>query len=158
MPNGHDAPWYAGAMYSIILAAVDGSERSRGVLARAVGVAERFGGTVHLFRAVPVPQEFPAAAPMPVDPLPEVLTRKTTQWLAELAAGHARVRVEPPDLATTQPWRAIIAAAAKLRADLIVVGSHGFGGWDRVLGTNASKVADHADRDVLVVHEPTPAA
>lgn len=44
-------------------------------------------------------------------------------------------------------------AAAKYDVDLIVVGSHGYHGWDRVLGTTASRVANLADRDVLVVRE-----
>lgn len=33
----------------------------------------------------------------------------------------------------------------------IVIGSHGHGGIDRVLGTTAAKLVNHADRNVLVV-------
>ena len=36
-------------------------------------------------------------------------------------------------------------------ADLIVIGAHGYGRLDRLLGTTASKVVNHADRDILVV-------
>jgi nucleotide-binding universal stress UspA family protein len=140
-------------MYSVILAAVDGSDRSRSVLNAALGVAERFDGHVHLFRAVSVPPEFPAAAAMPPDSLPALLAQEARRSLVALAADNPRVRIEEPDLTTPQPWRAILDAAAKIRADLIVVGSHGYGGWDHLLGTNASKVADRADRSVLVVHE-----
>jgi len=140
-------------MFSVILAAVDGSIRSRRVLDTALELADRFDARVHLFQAVAIPQAFPAAARMPVDDLPELLEKEARRALAELAAGHGRVRIEAPDVTTPQPWRAIIAAAQKVEADLIVIGSHGFSGWDRVVGTNASKVADHADRSVLVVHE-----
>ncbi len=140
-------------MYSVILAAVDGSDRSRGVLLAALEVAERFDAQVHLFRAVSVPPQFPAAAAMPPDSLPGRLAKEARRLLVELAADNPRVRIEEPDLTTPQPWRAILGAAAKVRADLIVVGSHGYGGWDHLLGTNASKVADRADRSVLVVHE-----
>ena len=35
--------------------------------------------------------------------------------------------------------------------DLIVIGSHGFGTIDRILGTTAAKVVNHAERNVLVV-------
>ena len=52
-------------MYAVILAAVDGSARSRGVLDAALAIAERFDGRVHLFQSVAVPPEFPAAAHMP---------------------------------------------------------------------------------------------
>ncbi len=90
---------------------------------------------------------------MPPDRLPAILEQEGRRSLTELAAGNARVRIEAPDMTTARPWRAIIEAGAKLEADLIVIGSHGHGGWDRILGTNASKVADHADRSVLVVHE-----
>jgi len=141
-------------MYSIILAAVDGSDRSRGVLNAALEVAERFDAQVHLVRAVSVPPEFPAAAAAaPRDSLSDLLAKEARGLLVELAAANPRVHVEDPDLTTPQPWRAIIGAAAKVGADLIVVGSHGYGGWDHVLGTNAAKVADRAERSVLVVHE-----
>ena len=140
-------------MYSVILAAVDGSVRSRGVFDAALELADRFDAQVHLFRSVAVPPEFPAAARMPADGLPDWLAKEGRRSLAELAAGHPRAVIEAPDMTTVQPWKAILAAAVRLKADLIVIGSHGHGGWDRILGTNASKVADHADRSVLVVHE-----
>jgi nucleotide-binding universal stress UspA family protein len=140
-------------MYSVILAAVDGSVRSRGVLDAALALAERFDGSVHLFRSVSVPPEFPAAAHMPPDRLPEVLEKEARQALMELAAEYSRVFIEALDMTTPKPWRAILEAAGRIQADLIVIGSHGHGGWDVLLGTNASKVADHADRSVLVVHE-----
>jgi len=140
-------------MYSVILAAVDGSVRSRGVLDAALELADRFDAQVHLFRSVAVPPEFPAAAHMPADGLPEWLEKEGRRARAERAAGHPRARIEAPDMTTSQPWKAILAAAVRIKADLIVIGSHGHGGWDRILGTNASKVADHADRSVLVVHE-----
>jgi nucleotide-binding universal stress UspA family protein len=140
-------------MYSVILAATDGSVRSPGVLSAALEIADRFAARVHLFRSVAVPPEFPAAAHVEPDRLPEFIENETRRSLEELAAGHPRVRIEPPDLTTPQPWRAIIAAAERIQADLIVLGSHGHSGWERVLGTNASKVSDHAECSVLVVHE-----
>jgi len=32
-----------------------------------------------------------------------------------------------------------------------VIGSHGYGGLDRLLGTTAARVVNHADRNVLIV-------
>jgi nucleotide-binding universal stress UspA family protein len=61
----------------------------------------------------------------------------------------AGVRVE---LGT--PWRSILDAARRAGADLVVIGSHGYGGLDRLLGTTAAKVVNHADRSVLVVRPP----
>jgi nucleotide-binding universal stress UspA family protein len=37
---------------------------------------------------------------------------------------------------------------------LIVIGAHGYQGLDRMLGTTAAKVVNHADRAVLVVRAP----
>lgn len=142
-------------MYCVILAAVDGSSRSKGVVEAALAIAERFDGRVHLFRAVTVPPAFPPAAVTQPDTLPNRLEAEARLSLEELAANRTRIVIEAPDLVTPHPWRAILEAARRIRADLIVVGSHGYGGWDRVLGTNTSKVADHADRNVLVVHDPT---
>jgi nucleotide-binding universal stress UspA family protein len=35
--------------------------------------------------------------------------------------------------------------------DLVVIGSHGYGGIDRLLGTTAAKIVDHAPCSVYVV-------
>ena len=41
--------------------------------------------------------------------------------------------------------------AEKQHADLIVIGAQGYGILDRIMGTTAAKVVNHADRPVLVV-------
>jgi nucleotide-binding universal stress UspA family protein len=35
-----------------------------------------------------------------------------------------------------------------------VIGAHGYGKLDRMLGTTAAKVVNHADRNVLIVRDP----
>lgn len=57
-------------------------------------------------------------------------------------------------LAIGSPWEAICQTAGSLGADLVVVGSHGYGGVDRVLGTTAAKVVNHCACSVLVVKSP----
>jgi len=136
-----------------ILAAVDGSSRAAGVARAALELADRFGATVHLFRALSVPPEFPAAASNAPDLLGPQLVHEAEQHLRALAGNHGRVALEPVAVLQGQPWRAIIAESDRLDVDLIVLGSHGFGGWDRVLGTTAGKVVNHATRSVWVVHE-----
>ncbi len=56
------------------------------------------------------------------------------------------------DVATGRPWVEILRKAVEIDADLVVIGSHGYRGWDRLLGTTAGRVVDLADRNVLVVH------
>jgi nucleotide-binding universal stress UspA family protein len=48
-------------------------------------------------------------------------------------------------------WQAICDTALKERVDLIAIGSHGYGGIDRVLGTTAAKIVNHAPCSVLVI-------
>lgn len=141
-------------MFRIILAAVDSSARAPMVVKAAAAVAEKFDGQVHLFRVLTLPPDIPAAARTVPDDLAELLVRHAEEQLVALADGHARVVVERPELGTREPWRAIIDEAVRLGAELIVIGSHGYGGWDRILGTVAGKVTNHADRAVLVVHSP----
>jgi nucleotide-binding universal stress UspA family protein len=147
------------SVFSVILTAVDGSERSGGVLCAAAEIARRCDGRVHLYRSVSIPQEFPAAARMPPDQLPAILVDEARRELQAIAAGHPDIVIEEPAMTDPpQAWRGILEAGDRLNADLIVIGSHGYGGWDRVLGTTAANVVNRADRSVLVVHDrpPTP--
>jgi nucleotide-binding universal stress UspA family protein len=57
-------------------------------------------------------------------------------------------------VADGQSWRAILDATEELGADLSMMGSHGYHGLDRVLGTTAAKVANLSPRHVFVVHHP----
>jgi nucleotide-binding universal stress UspA family protein len=50
----------------------------------------------------------------------------------------------------------VCGAAKALDADLIVVGSHGYGTVDRLLGTTAAKIVNHAECSVLVVRPSKP--
>jgi nucleotide-binding universal stress UspA family protein len=85
--------------------------------------------------------------------LPAYLTRQAMEEMRDLVAlgsgASCELRVELVD----EPWKGILAAADTVDADLIVLGSHGYRGWDRVLGTTAGKVANRAHRNVLVVHD-----
>jgi nucleotide-binding universal stress UspA family protein len=52
------------------------------------------------------------------------------------------------------PWRAIVQTAANLDADLVIVGTHGREGLERVtMGSVAEKVVQHARCPVLLVRE-----
>ncbi len=136
-----------------IVVALDASERARGVFDAASEVARRFAARIWVVRVIPFAQEFPAAAHVEAsDPLPAHLERLAIQDLQTFIDGLMEVDVAPPLVRVGQPWRAIIAVAAELDADLIVLGSHGYHGLDRVLGTTAAKVANLAQCHVFVVH------
>jgi nucleotide-binding universal stress UspA family protein len=138
-----------------ILVGVDGSAREGAVVDAAAGLARRTGAKLVLFRAIGIPTELPAEAyalpPSEVQAFLERRAREATQALAaklppELVAG-VRVHVGAP-------WQQIDKTAREEDVDLIVIGSHGYDSFDRVLGTTAAKVVNHADRSVLVVRAP----
>ena len=55
------------------------------------------------------------------------------------------------DVVMAPPWEALCLCAQAHEADLIVIGSHGYGGLDRILGTTAARVVNHARCSVFVV-------
>ena len=138
-----------------ILVGLDGSPRAEGVLAAAVQLARASGARLHLFRGVGVPVEVPRIAwSVSPDELEAILEREARQALEARARGLPAELVAGVSVALGAPWQAICEAARREDVDLIVIGSHGYGALDRVLGTTAAKVVNHADRSVLVVRAP----
>lgn len=139
-----------------VLAALDGSSRARGVFGAAVALARQFDAKLYVFRALVIPPEFPAAAANSRgDRLPQLMMDKAIEELLEITAAEPSYPVEPVIEPGSQPWRAILAVANRLAVDLVVLGSHGYGGLDRMLGTTAGKVVNNANRNVLIVHRDT---
>jgi nucleotide-binding universal stress UspA family protein len=138
-----------------ILVGLDGSPQARAVLAAAVDLAEKTGAVLVLFRAVAVPTEVPAQAyALPPGSLEGLLQEEARRSLNEFARAVPLERLAGQRVGMGSSWRAICDAAAEEAADLIVIGSHGYGALDRLLGTTAAKVVNHADRSVLVVRTP----
>ena len=138
-----------------ILVALDGSPRAPHVLAAALRLAELTDSQLIAYRAIGVAPDMPREVLDATDARLEDILRRNAhtelQWLtAEVPPGRLdKIAVE---LAT--PWDGICGAARRYDVDLIVIGSHGYQGLDRILGTNAGKVANHADRNVLIVRTP----
>ena len=98
---------------------------------------------------------FTALAMSPTDVL-SVLEQRADLELTALAKTliPSTIRWETR-VETAVAWQAICHAAQTVEADLIVIGAHGYGGLDRILGTTAARVVNHADRSVLVVRPET---
>jgi universal stress protein A len=138
----------------IILAAVDATQRAHAVLAAAASMADRFGARVYVYRAIVVPPEFaPAAHVNHGDPLPAFLERRGVEELERLVQAVPGATLARPLVTTGHPWRAIVEAAERVSADVIVMGSHGHHGIDWVLGTTTGKVATRAPCHVFIVHD-----
>jgi len=135
-----------------ILVCLDSSPRASIVLETAVDLARRTGARLALFRSVGLPpeidQEYYTHSPQS---LLDTLMSKSKAELMNLAAKVTPELVEGAYVRIGTPWDAICTEAKELDCDLIVVGSHGYGGLDRILGTTAAKVVNHADRSVFVV-------
>jgi len=138
-----------------ILVALDSSKRAPGVLAAAARMAELADAKLIVFRAIGVPPEMPPELFKVSDVrLEDVLRNNAHTDIARLVAEIPSARIEKIVAEIATPWDGICRAAREQDVDLIVIGSHGFGGLDRLLGTTAGKVVNHADRNVLVVRTP----
>jgi nucleotide-binding universal stress UspA family protein len=138
-----------------ILVALDGSPRAAAVLASAAKLAELVNAKLVLFRAVGVQPDMPREVLQLTDQrLEDVLLKSARAELERLAKDAAPSQLEKIVVTFATAWDGICQTARDEGADLIVIGSHGYGGLDRLLGTTAAKVVNHADRNVLVVRTP----
>jgi nucleotide-binding universal stress UspA family protein len=139
------------------LVGLDGSAQQQRVLQQAAELARKAGAELILFRSVSLPLELPPTAlsvsPTSVSDLLVDNARRDVEaqqaTVDKSVATRARI-----DLGT--PWRQILEAANSEGVELIVIGSHGYGGLDRLLGTTAAKVVNHADCAVLVIRPEGP--
>ena len=139
-----------------ILAAIDGSVRAKGVLAQAIAIARAQGARLDLVRAVGLPADVPQDFWKTTDEsLLEVLQHRAHDYLDQCAADIPPQTCGSTHVVVGVPWQAISNTAQGIRAELVVLGSHGYSGADRLLGTTAAKVVNHSPCSVLVVKEPT---
>lgn len=147
-----------------ILIAVEGSEFGKAATEK---ICEMFGDAknaeiriVSAYEMPPLPSHQPfAISPDDVLRLETELREAAEKTVAEAAEG---IRQKFPALAarlTTEtaagsPARFIVEEAEQWDADLIVVGSHGYGFWKRTwLGSVSNSVVLHAPCSVLVVRK-----
>jgi nucleotide-binding universal stress UspA family protein len=135
-----------------LLVALDGSPLATQVLATATRVAGANGAKLVLYRAVGLVPDMPMEVLNTLDgTLDELLLRNARNDLRRIAESTPPEVIDRIETDLASPWDGICRAAVRLDCDLIVIGSHGYSRFERVLGTTASKVVNHADRDVLVV-------
>lgn len=134
------------------LVCLDGSPRAPKVLAAAVDLARLTGAKLALFHSVGLPPEIQGdfVGFSPNELVDQMLDKAKKEIDAQAKSVPAEL-VDGTYVIVGSPWDAICREAKKLDCDLVVIGSHGYGGIDRVIGTTAAKVVNHADRSVLVV-------
>jgi nucleotide-binding universal stress UspA family protein len=140
-----------------ILVPVDLSKHSLKALDYAVELARPLGAELHvLFVVEPIYYAVPdlaGAAAGAVGGLIEEQKQAARAQLEKLRARYAKKRVVlRPLLQTGTPYQAIVAAAKALRADLVVMGTHGRTGLAHaLLGSVAERVVRHCASPVLTL-------
>ena len=148
-------------MYTHILAGLDGSPQAPWVLRHAADLAARTGAVLHLCRAVSVPVGVPFDAWMLTGN--ELTARLLSYGAEELQALAHDFHPSFTPIAWGQhycrfgsPGQVIVDLAVEIQANLIVVGSHGYGILDRIIGTTAARIVNNAHCSVLVVRARAP--
>lgn len=136
-----------------ILVGLDGSPRAPFVLDTAVDLARRTGSKLILLRAVSLPVEIPLGAyyAMTPDAFAKSIEESARGELAKLAARVPTELLQGSEVHAGSPWETICDVAKQHDVDLIMIGSHGYTGLDRLIGTTAARVVNHSDRSVMVV-------
>lgn len=138
-------------MYRTILVGLDGSPREPDVFRAATEMAQRFGASLNVCRAVTIPVGLPDTV-WAID-----LGALDTALVADAKRGVARcVEGSPVAVAQTivrlgQPADLVLDVAKEIGADLLVIGSHGYGAFERLIGTTASKIVHRSHCSVLVI-------
>lgn len=135
------------------LVCLDDSPRAPQVLAAAVDLASRTSAKLTLFRSVGIPGEIAQSDMIGFSPddLPAQLLDAARSGLAPFEKQVPAAILAGVAVKLGTPWDAICHEAEELGVDLVILGSHGYGGLDRLLGTTAAKVVNHARCSVMVV-------
>lgn len=145
-------------MFKHILVPVDDDEGSRRAIEQALALAQGIGARVtglHVmleFNPVGIVDEL---IEPPQDQLRQLARVHADKLFAPLLRGAERAGVACDTSAVRgdPPWEAIVAQAAALGCDLIVMASHGRHGIAKfVLGSETQQVLTHTKIPVLVVH------
>ena len=146
-------------MYKNLLVATDGSKLSDRAVTHAIALAKAVGATITAFYAAP-DYPMPAYADGIVyEPVSRKEYAKLAAQDAEKILGKVVAKAKAADVGcktafdiASTPWEAILAAAKKNKADVIVMASHGRRGLSAVLlGSETQIVLTHTKLPVIVV-------
>jgi nucleotide-binding universal stress UspA family protein len=152
-------------MFKKILVPVDGSHTSLLGLAEAIKLAKDQNATLYLMHVVEdqvLIQDPSGASAAFVDDILKTLQENARNVIAQAKAMVKRSRVREKSVVVesfSRPADEIVKQAKKLKADLIVLGTHGRRGLTRmVMGSDAEVVVRETPVPVLLVRSSAPAA
>ena len=142
-------------MYNKVIVAVDFSPSSKRVMDRAIKLVENDIEklhVVHVVEPVPVVWGMHTYAIDPIDLQNKILegSKISMQQFAE----NFGIPEERQHTLIGPPAPCIREFQSDIKADAIVIGSHGHSGWKIVLGSTTNSLLHGANVDVLTVHVP----
>lgn len=145
-------------MFKNILVPVDGSATAQLAVEKAIGLAKAFDSRVTAIFVID-PYPFTGVGTDFAYGQAEYLSAATAEANAAIKVAktvfeQAGVSVATSVIESHAAWRGVVEAAASLQADLIVMGSHGRSGLEKlVLGSVTQAVLSHTQLPVLVVRD-----
>ena len=137
--------------YTTLLMAVDLSDESSLVAAKANALATAAGATMDIIHVIePLSFAYGGDIPMDFSGIQEEIHQQAKAQLARFAE-ECMVPEERQHIVLGRPEVEIHATAEDIGADLIVVGSHGRYGLALLMGSTANGVLHGATCDVLAV-------
>lgn len=133
-----------------ILVATDASRESTAAVTEAIKMAQICGSRLFILSVIETNPEFEALAPGYADQAEIKMSRHlhALKAKAEKQGIACQAFLHQGD----EPYRLIVDEARRMKADLIVLGSHGRTGLKRLLmGSVTARVIGHAPCKVLVV-------
>ena len=150
-------------MFKHILVPVDGSATSLAAIDKAVGLAKAFGSAGSAIYVID-PYPFTGVGADFAYGQDQYLAAAKAEASAAMEAASQRLRqdgvqAETKVVESHTVWRGVLEAAEAVGADLIVMGSHGRRGLEKlVLGSVAQSVLSHTRINTMVVRAPEAAA
>ena len=145
-------------MFKHILVPVDGSPTSMQAVAKAAGLAKAFGSALTAIYVID-PYPFTGVGTDFAYGQAQYLEAATAEANEAIKAAReqleaAGLKVQTRVVEAHTAWRGILETATAIDADLVVMGSHGRRGLEKlVLGSVAQRVLAHATLPVLVVRD-----
>jgi len=143
-------------MFKHILVPVDGSATAQMAVQKAIGLAQVFGSRVTAIFVID-PYPFTGVGTDFAYGQAEYLNAATAEAnmaikATKTAFEQAGVKVDTSVVESHAAWRGVVDSAESMQADLIVMGSHGRSGLEKlVLGSVTQAVLSHTKLPVLVV-------
>jgi nucleotide-binding universal stress UspA family protein len=145
-------------MFKHILVPVDGSPTAQLAIEKAISLSKAFGARVTAIFVID-PYPFTGVGTDFAYGQAEYLNAATAEANAAIKAAktafeQAGVSAETSVIEAHAAWRGVVEAAESVQADLIVMGSHGRSGLEKlVLGSVTQAVLSHTKLPVLVVRD-----